>query len=79
MVYMHRVNTKRRQAAIIRIVTYTITLILTVLTTAMLLYIALGYRIGSSGHVVKNGLLLVDNRPQSAMFYVNGQKKDPAP
>ncbi len=30
MVYMHRVNTKRKQAAIIRIVTYTITLILTV-------------------------------------------------
>lgn len=79
MVYMHRVNTKRKQAAIIRIVTYTITLILTVLTTAMLLYIALGYRIGSSGHVVKNGLLLVDNRPQSAMVYVNGQQKDPAP
>ena len=79
MVCMHRVDTKRKQAAIIRTITYAVTLVLTVLTTAMLLYIALGYRIGSSGHVVKNGLLLVDNRPQSAMVYVNGVQKDPAP
>lgn len=76
MVAMHRVDSKRKKAAILRSIGYVVTMLLTVSTTALLLYVALGYRLGSSGHVVKNGLLLVDNRPQSAQVYVNSVQKD---
>lgn len=76
MVCMHRVDNKRQQAAILRAIGYAVTIFLTATTTAILLYVALGYRLGSSGHVVKNGLLLVDNRPQSAQVYINGEQKD---
>jgi len=73
---MHRVNTKKRRVVILRFVTYGITLTLTIITTVLLLYLALGYRLGKSGHVVKNGLLLVDNRPESAQVFVNNELKD---
>ena len=72
---MHRVNPKRRQAVILRIIAYTLTLTLSAITTVLLLYIALGYRF-HSGHVVRSGLLLVDNQPEAGAIYVNGQEKD---
>ncbi len=73
---MHRVNTKQRRIVFFRFLTYGFTLALTIVTTVLLLYLALGYRLGSSGHVVRNGLLLVDNRPQSAEVRVDGVVKD---
>lgn len=76
---MHRVNLKHKQARILRIVAYSVTLTLSVLTTVLLLYIALGYRFdGKSGHVVRSGLLLVDSRPESGAVYINDEIKDNA-
>lgn len=73
---MHRVNTKQRRLVLLRFLTYGLTLVLTIVTTVLLLYLALGYRLGKTGGVVRNGLLLVDNRPQSAEVLVDGQVKD---
>ncbi len=76
---MHRVNLKQKQARILRIVAYSVTLTLSVLTTVLLLYIALGYRFdGKSGHVVRSGLLLVNSRPESGAIYINNELKDNA-
>jgi len=73
---MHRVNKKKKKILVLRFFTYALTLVLTIVTTVLLLYLALGYRLGSSGHVVRNGLLLVDNRPQSAQVFINSKLKD---
>lgn len=50
--------------------------VLTVITSAILLYAALGYRIGEGGEVVRNGLLLVDSKPVAADVYINGENKN---
>ncbi len=74
---MHRVNPKKKQAAALRFIAYAVTLTLTVLTTVVLLYIALGYRFDSqNGNVVRSGLLLVDNQPEAASIYINNELKD---
>lgn len=74
---MHRVDIKRRKKKILRVIAYGITLTLTVLTTVLLLYIALGYRLDrESGNVVRSGLLLVDSKPEAAAIYINNEQKD---
>ena len=73
---MHRVDPKHKRAAMLRIVAYSITLILTVITTVLLLFFALGYRLGGSGNVVRSGLLLVDNKPEAAAVFINNESKD---
>lgn len=74
---MHRVDTKKRRSLVLRYVAYTTTLVLSVVTTIILLFFAQGYRLDSkSGHVVRSGLLLVDNTPQAGQVYVNGELKD---
>lgn len=75
---MHRVNQKPKKILVLRFLAYGITLLLTIVTTVTLLYIALGYRFDRSGHVVQNGLLLVDNRPKAARILLNNQEKDNA-
>jgi|GEM_PF-4744875 len=76
---MHRVDPKQNRARILRLVAYTITLGLTIITTIALLYIALGFRFDRhSGHVVRSGLLLVENRPENAAVYLNNVLKDQA-
>jgi hypothetical protein len=75
-VYMHRVDTKDRQKTVLRIIAYAITFIMTIITTALLIYLAQGYRLGSGGKVVRDGLLLVDNRPESASVYINDKLED---
>ena len=63
----------------LRIVAYVATITLSLITTVLLLYVSLGYRFdSSSGHVVKSGLLLVDNNPEAAQIYINDQLKDNA-
>lgn len=79
MVCMHRVNPKKRQAFLLRIGAYALTLTLSVITTVLLLYVALGYRFDSnSGQVVRSGLLLVENRPQAARIYIDEALRDNA-
>lgn len=74
---MHRVDPKRKKKAALRVIAYAITLTLSVLTTVILLYIALGYQLDrESGHVVRSGLLLVDTKPEAAAIYINNQEKD---
>lgn len=76
---MHRINTKRKQTILLRILAYTTIVVLSTLTTVVLLYVALGYRLdGSSGHVVRTGLLLVKNNPVAAEIYINNELKDNA-
>ncbi len=78
---MHRVNQKRRQAAILRFIAYGVIIALSVVTTVVLLYVALGYRLDRrSGHVVRSGLLLVNSKPEAAAVYIgNEQKVDATP
>lgn len=79
MVRMHRVDQKKRRAATLRIVAYAITLTLSVITTIVLLYVALGYRIDrTSGQVVRSGLLLVNNQPEAAGIYIDDVLRDNA-
>lgn len=74
---MHRINTKRRKAVWLRFVAYAIIVVLSTVTTIALLYVALGYRLdGKSGHLVRTGLLLVENQPVDAAVYINNQLKD---
>lgn len=75
---MHRVDPNPQRAAILRIVAYSVTLTLTLVTTIVLLYFALGYRFDRSGHVTRTGLLLVDNRPEDSAVYINDKLKDGA-
>ena len=78
MVDMHRVDPNNRRAITLRIIAYGVTLALTLVTTTLLLYAALGYRFDKSGHVTRSGLLLVSNRPQAGVVYINNQEKDGA-
>ncbi len=74
---MHQVNPKHRRAAFLRVITYSLIIILSTLTTIVLLYVALGYRFDrTSGHVVRSGLLLVSNKPTAAEVYIDNQLKD---
>lgn len=74
---MHRVNPKRKKKIALRVVAYTLTLTLSVLTTIVLLYIALGYQLDrESGNLVRSGLLLVDTKPEAAAIYINNEEKD---
>lgn len=75
---MHRVNQKQKRTTFLRFLAYGITVSLSIVTTITLLYVALGYRFDGSGHVVQNGLLLVDNRPQPARILLNDEEKDAA-
>jgi hypothetical protein len=75
---MHRVNQKTKKVLALRFLAYGLTIFLTIITTATLLYIALGYRFDTAGHVVQNGLLLVDNRPQAARILIDNIVKDNA-
>lgn len=73
---MHRVHVNKRQKLILRFVAYGVISLLTVITTIALLYVALGYRLGKSGEVVRSGMLLVDSKPESAKVTINGEEKD---
>ena len=75
---MHRVDLNRRRVVALRIVAYSITLLLTLITTVVLLYVALGYRFDKAGHVTRSGLLLVDNQPEAGAVFINGVQKDSA-
>ncbi len=73
---MHRVDSQKRKKLILRIVSYSVLVLLTVATSAVLLYVALGYRVDRDGEVIRSGLLLVDARPVAADIYINGQNKN---
>lgn len=73
---MHRVNNRPKRTVALRIVAYSVTVILSALTTVLLLFIALGYKFNNSGEVVKSGLVLVDNKPEAAQIYINGKLED---
>ncbi len=73
---MHRVNFKKRQKLILRVVSYGLLCVLTLVTTAVLLYAALGYRVARNGEVIRSGLLLVDSKPVSAGVFLNGEDKN---
>lgn len=72
---MHRVDIKKRRTLALRYAAYAATLILSIITTVVLLYVALGYRF-DQGHVVRSGLLLVDNKPEAAQIFINNELKD---
>jgi len=72
---MHRVDFKKRRKLVLRIVAYVVMTSLTLITTAVLLLAALGYRLGGDGEVIKSGLLLVNSKPVSAQVYINGADK----
>ena len=73
---MHRVNTKNNRVVALRVIAYSVTILLSIVTTVLLLLIALGYRFNSQGEVIHSGLLLVDNKPEAAQIYINGELKD---
>lgn len=73
---MHRVNPKKNRAVVMRVVAYATIITLSVITTALLLFVALGYRFNRDGEVVKSGLLLVDNKPEAAQIYIDGKLED---
>lgn len=75
---MHRVHVNKRQKLILRFVAYGVISVLTIITTIALLYVALGYRLGKSGEVVRSGMLLIDSKPVSAQVRINGEEKDNA-
>lgn len=76
---MHRVRINKRRVILLRIVAYTATLTLSVLTTALLIYAAMGYRLTRSGGVVRSGLLLVDTLPVKANISIDGVSRSSAP
>lgn len=69
-------NPKKNRAVVMRVVAYATIIILSVITTALLLFVALGYRFNRDGEVVKSGLLLVDNKPEAAQIYIDGKLED---
>lgn len=73
---VHRVNTKNNRVVALRVIAYSVTILLSIITTVLLLLIALGYRFNSQGEVIHSGLLLVDNKPEAAQIYINGELKD---
>lgn len=73
---MHRVNTKDRRTIVLRVIAYSVTFTLSVVTTAILLFIALGYRFNSTDGVIQSGLLLVDSKPEAGRVLINGKVKD---
>lgn len=77
---MHRVNIKKRKKLILRITSYSVLIILTVITTAFLLLVARGYRFDSkSGEIVVSGLLLLDSQPDEAVITLDGEAKNNTP
>lgn len=76
---MHRVDTKKRRATLLRVAAYGLTITLSVVATVVLLFFALGYRLDSkNGKVISSGLMLVDSKPESAHIYLNNELKDNA-
>lgn len=73
---VHRVNVKNNRVVMLRIAAYSVIMMLSAITTALLLFIALGYRFNNKGNIIHSGLLLVDNKPEAAQVYVNGELKD---
>ena len=74
---MHRINKKRKRVIVLRTLAYGAILLLSSITTAVLFYVAQGYRFdGINGHVVRTGLLLVKNEPEAAEIYINGKLED---
>lgn len=77
---MHRINTKKRRTIVLRFVAYGITVVLSILTTALLVYIALGYQFDRrSGRVIHSGLLLVNAQPSGTDIYLDGQLRSDVP
>lgn len=73
---MHRVNNRPKRTVALRVIAYGVTIVLSAITTVVLLFVALGYQFDSSGEVVKSGLVLVDNKPEAAQIYIDGELKD---
>lgn len=77
---MHRINTKKRRTLILRCLAYAATVILSILTTALLVYTALGYQFDPrSGQVVHNGLLLINALPSGTEIHIDGQQRTTVP
>lgn len=76
MVVMHRVNIKNNRVVALRVVAYAVTIFLSVVTTVLLLLIALGYRFNRDGNVIHSGLVLIDNKPEAAQIYIDGKLED---
>lgn len=73
---MHQVNIKKNRVIALRVAAYAVTITLSIITTVILLLIALGYRFNKSGDVIHSGLVLVDNKPEAAQIYINGILED---
>lgn len=77
---MHRINTKKRRTIILRCLAYGVTVLLSVFTTALLVYIALGYQFDPrSGQVTRSGLLLVNAQPSGTSIHLDGQRRTDVP
>jgi hypothetical protein len=75
---MHRVDMKKRRTLILRYTAYSVTLLLSIITTIILIFVAQGYRLNKTGEIVRSGLLLVNNTPEAGQVYINGELKDSA-
>ncbi|MCB9823246.1 PEGA domain-containing protein [Candidatus Nomurabacteria bacterium] len=73
---MHRVNIKSNRVIALRVVAYSVTIFLSIVTTVLLLLIALGYRFNRDGKVIHSGLVLIDNKPEAAQIYIDGKLED---
>lgn len=73
---MHRVDIQTKKTLMLRILAYAVTIMLSVVTTAVLLLVAMGYRFNTRGSVVQSGLLLVDNKPEAAQIYIDDKQVD---
>lgn len=73
---MHRVNIKNNRVIALRVVAYGVTIFLSIVTTVLLLLIALGYRFNREGNVIHSGLVLIDNKPEAAQIYIDGKLED---
>lgn len=55
---------------------YALTGIAIGLATLILVFIGNGYFIGKDGELIRNGLLYIDARPESALIFLNGEKQN---
>lgn len=73
---MHSVNTKKNRVIALRVTAYAATIILSIITTILLLFVSLGYRFNAEEGIIQSGLLLVDSKPEAGKIYINGELKD---
>jgi len=73
---VHRVNTKDKRVIALRIAAYIATVVLSIITTTLLLFVALGYRFNSQDGIIQSGLLLIDNKPEAGAIYIDGELND---